>query len=209
MTPEQATKRYDRIMKQLSSPSKSTTGKMMKLFAGTNKKTKPASPSNIAERFDKALKGAPFTPKQRTSMYNSANKIYKNFLKESEKGLSRAEKKIKEGTAKYPELNVKNATAKTDIGDGGKFSLSLKEAGGAQLMSPKGGESTGLVKSAIDRYSASGGKVDASKALSLLSEDLDNLAVKEMFITVGGGRQKGAKDAFQKWYFINREKEKQ
>ena len=115
MTPEQATKRYDRIMKQLSSPSKSTTGKMMKLFAGTNKKTKPASPSNIAERFDKALKGAPFTPKQRTSMYNSANKIYKNFLKESEKGLSRAEKKIKEGTAKYPELNVKKIKEKNII----------------------------------------------------------------------------------------------
>ena len=74
-------------------------------------------------------------------------------------------------------------------------------------MSPKGGESTGLVKSAIDRYSASGGKVDASKALSLLSEELDNLAVKEMFITVGGGRQKGAKDAFQEWYFVNRGKE--
>ena len=115
MTPEQATKRYDRIMKQLSSPSKSTTGKMMKLFAGTNKKTKPASPSNIAERFDKALKGAPFTPKQRTSMYNSANKIYKIFLKESEKGLSRAEKKIKEGTEKYPELNVKKIIEKNII----------------------------------------------------------------------------------------------
>lgn len=104
-------------------------------------------------------------------------------------------------------VSANDTTPKTDIGDGGSYNLSLKEAGGAQLMSPKGGESTGLVKSAIDRYSASGGKVDASKALSLLSEELDNLAVKEMFITVGGGRQKGAKDAFQEWYFVNRGKE--
>ena len=105
-------------------------------------------------------------------------------------------------------VRANDKTPKTDIGDGGAYNLSLKEAGGAQLMSPKGGESTGLVKSAIDRYSAAGGKVDASKALSLLSEELDNLAVKQMFITVGGGqKEKGAKDAFQNWYFTNREKE--
>lgn len=109
----------------------------------------------------------------------------------------------------YPELNVKNATAKTDIGDGGKFSLSLKEAGGAQLMSPKGAESTGLVKSAIDRCSNTGVKIvgDGSKALALLSETLDTLAVKQMYITVGGKKEKGAKDSFLEWYLVYRTNE--
>jgi len=115
MTPEQATKRYDRIMKQLSSPSKRTTGKMMKLFAGSNKKTKPASPTNVAERFDKALKGVPLTAQQRTSLYNAANTVYKISLKDAEKGISRIEKKIKKGTAKYPELNVKRIKEKNII----------------------------------------------------------------------------------------------
>ena len=109
----------------------------------------------------------------------------------------------------YPELNVKNATAKTDIGDGGKFKLSLKEAGGAQLMSPKGAESTGLVKSAIDRCSNTGVKIvgDGSKALALLSETLDTLAVKQMYITVGGKKEKGAKDSFLEWYLVYRTNE--
>jgi hypothetical protein len=109
----------------------------------------------------------------------------------------------------YPELNVKNATAKTDIGDGGKFSLSLKEAGGAQLMSPKGAESTGLVRSAIDRCSNTGVKIvgDGSKALALLSETLDTLSVKQMYITVGGKKEKGAKDSFIEWYLVYRTNE--
>ena len=62
-------------------------------------------------------------------------------------------------------VNATNTTPKTDVGDGGKNNLSLKEAAGAQLMSPKGEESTGLVMSAVDRYSSAGGKVDASKAI--------------------------------------------
>jgi len=109
----------------------------------------------------------------------------------------------------YPELNVKNATAKTDIGDGDKFNLSLKEAGGAQLMSPKGAESTGLVKSAIDRCSNTGVKIvgDGSKALALLSETLDTLSVKQMYITVGGKKEKGAKDSFIEWYLVYRTNE--
>ena len=109
----------------------------------------------------------------------------------------------------YPELNVKNATAKTDIGDGDKFNLSLKEAGGAQLMSPKGAESTGLVRSAIDRCSNTGVKIvgDGSKALALLSETLDTLSVKQMYITVGGKKEKGAKDSFIEWYLVYRTNE--
>jgi len=98
-------------------------------------------------------------------------------------------------------VSANDTTPKTDIGDGGAYNLSLKEAAGAQLMSPKGAESTGLVQSAVDRYTSSGGKVDATKALSLLNEELDSLAVKEMVLTVGGGKIKGAKDAFQDWYF--------
>jgi len=107
------------------------------------------------------------------------------------------------------DVDAKDTTPKTDIGDGGKNNLSLKEAAGAQLMSPKGEESTGLVKSAVDRYSDAGGKVDASKAIELLSGTLDSLAVKEMVLTVGGGKIKGSKDAFQDWYFnqSNRRKE--
>ena len=98
-------------------------------------------------------------------------------------------------------VNANDTTPKTDIGDGNKNNLSLKEAAGAQLMSPKGGESTGLVKAAVDRYIASGGSVDVSGALTLLSETLDTLSVKEMVLTVGGGKIAGSKDAFQDWYF--------
>ena len=93
-------------------------------------------------------------------------------------------------------VSANDTTPKTDIGDGGSYNLSLKEAGGAQLMSPKGGESTGLVKSAIDRYSASGGKVDASKALSLLSEDLDNLAVKEITDLISSNKNVPKKEVY-------------
>ena len=94
-----------------------------------------------------------------------------------------------------------DTTPKTDIGDGGKNNLSLKEAGGAALMSPKGEESTGLVKAAVDRYASSGGVVDASVAIDMLSKELDDLVVEEMVLTVGGGEQKGAKDAFRPWYY--------
>ena len=108
----------------------------------------------------------------------------------------------------YPNLNVKNATAKTDIGDGGKFNLSLKEAKGSQLMSPKGAESTGLVKSAIDRCNNTGVKIvgDGSAAIKLLSGTLDTLSVKQMYITVGGKDVPGAKEAFIEWYFKYRRK---
>jgi len=103
LTPKEA---YDKTMKLLSSPPLGMTKKINKIFAGTNKKTVPPTPGNVAERFDKALEGIPFTAKQRTSMYNAANKIYKNFLKDSEKGISRIEKKIKEGTIE-PSVKVK------------------------------------------------------------------------------------------------------
>jgi len=105
-------------------------------------------------------------------------------------------------------VSATDTTPKTDIGDGGKNNLSLKEAQGAQLMSPKGGESTGLVKAAVDRYAAAGGTVDVSGALTLLSETLDTLAVKEMVLTVGGGKIKGSKDAFQDWYFNQSDRRK-
>tara|TARA_R110000824_G_scaffold375827_1_gene566802 strand:- start:83 stop:667 length:585 start_codon:yes stop_codon:yes gene_type:complete len=114
MTPEQVTKKYNQTMKRLSSPSKSTEGQVLKLFTGIGKKTKPAGPSNVAERFDKALKGVPLTAKQRTSMYNSADKIYQNFLKDSEKGLDRAEKKIKKATTD-PSIKVNKIKAKNII----------------------------------------------------------------------------------------------
>jgi len=106
-------------------------------------------------------------------------------------------------------VDAKDTTPKTDIGDGKKNNLSLKEAAGAQLMSPKGEESTGLVKSSVDRYTSAGGKVDASKAIDLLSGTLDSLAVKEMVITVGGGKIEGAKDAFQDWYFNKSDRRKE
>ena len=121
----------------------------------------------------------------------------------------KGEEKSNQYKTLYPELNVKNATAKTDIGDGGKFNLSLKEAKGAQLMSPKGAESTGLVRSAIDRCANNGIDIvgDGSKALELLSGTLDTLAVKQMYITVGGGKEPGAKDSFIEWYLEYRAKE--
>ena len=121
----------------------------------------------------------------------------------------KGEEKTNQYKVLYPELNVKNATAKTDIGDGGKFNLSLKEAGGAQLMSPKGAESTGLVRSAIDRCNNTGVKIigDGSRALKLLSETLDTLAVKQMYVTVGGKDIPGAKESFIEWYLVYRAKE--
>ena len=123
MSKEEATKRYNISMKRLRKRpvAPSTEGKIMKLFSGVKskrgniEKTKSVSPGNVAERFDKFLKGAPLTSQQRTSLYNAANTVYKNSLKDAEKGIDRAEKKIKKGTAKYPELNVKRIKEKNII----------------------------------------------------------------------------------------------
>lgn len=103
MSKEEATKRYNISMKRLRKRpvAPSTEGKIMKLFSGVKskrgniEKTKSVSPGNVAERFDKFLKGAPLTSQQRTSLYNAANTVYKNFLKDAEKGITSVEKKIK------------------------------------------------------------------------------------------------------------------
>ena len=102
MSKEEATKRYNISIKRLRKRpvAPSTKRKIVGLFSGAKKRTEQPSPGNVAERFDKALKGVPLTSQQRTSLYNAANTIYKNSLKDAEKGLSRAEKKIKKGTAK-------------------------------------------------------------------------------------------------------------
>ena len=100
MSKEEATKRYNISIKRLRKRPvlPSTQKKIMGLFSGAKKRTEQPSPGNVAERFDKALKGVPLTAQQRTSLYNAANTVYKISLKDAEKGISRVEKKIKEGT---------------------------------------------------------------------------------------------------------------
>ena len=117
MSKEKATKLYNMTMKNLRKRpvSPSVEGKVMRLFAGTKKRTEQPSPGNVAERFDKALKGAPLTSQQRTSLYNAANTVYKISLKDAEKGLSRIDKKIKEGGAEADHIKVKKIKEKNII----------------------------------------------------------------------------------------------
>ena len=74
----------------------------------------------------------------------------------------------------------------------------MKDAKGAVLLSPKGGEATGVVKSAIENFQKNeGGKVDASidEVVDFLKNDLDNLAVSDKFVEVSK-----SKDSFTDWY---------
>ena len=76
--------------------------------------------------------------------------------------------------------------------------FSLKDAKGAVLLSPKGGEATGVVKAAIENYQKNENdklSSDIDDVVDFLKNDLDNLAMKGKMVEVSK-----SKDSFTDWY---------
>ena len=95
-------------------------------------------------------------------------------------------------------LPAKDTTPKTDLYSDTGRAFSLKDAKGAVLLSPKGGEATGVVKSAIENYQKKeSGKLDSDidDVVNFLKNDLDNLAMKGKMVEVSK-----SKDSFTDWY---------
>jgi len=95
-------------------------------------------------------------------------------------------------------LPAKDTTPKTDLYSDTGRAFSLKDAKGAVLLSPKGGEATGVVKSAIENFQKNEkGKLDSDidDVVDFLKNDLDNLAMKGKMVEVSK-----SKDSFTDWY---------
>ena len=95
-------------------------------------------------------------------------------------------------------LPAKDTTPKTDLYSDTGRAFSLKDAKGAVLLSPKGGEATGVVKSAIENYQkheSSQLDPEIDDVVNFLKNDLDNLAMKGKMVEVSK-----SKDSFTNWY---------
>tara|TARA_B110000902_G_scaffold18267_1_gene21070 strand:+ start:168 stop:1742 length:1575 start_codon:yes stop_codon:yes gene_type:complete len=95
-------------------------------------------------------------------------------------------------------LPAKDTTPKTDLYSNTGRAFSLKKADGAVLLSPKGGEATGVIKASIENFQKNeGGKVSAGmdEVVDFLKNDLDNLALKGRFVEV-----EKSKIEFTDWY---------
>ncbi len=95
-------------------------------------------------------------------------------------------------------LPAKDTTPKTDLYSDTGRAFSLKDAKGAVLLSPKGGEATGVVKSAIENYQKNESEKlssDIDDVVDFLKNDLDNLAMKGKMVEVSK-----SKDSFTDWY---------
>jgi len=95
-------------------------------------------------------------------------------------------------------LSAKDTTPKTDLYSDTGRAFSLKDAKGAVLLSPKGGEATGVVKSAIENYQKNESATlspDIDSVVDFLKNDLDNLAMKGKMVEVGQ-----SKINFADWY---------
>jgi len=96
-----------------------------------------------------------------------------------------------------------DVTPKTDFIGDSVHAISLKKSGGggagAQLMSAKSGEATGVVLSAIKHFEKNKGNIANDKtmkeALKILSNDMKKTATNTLNIEVGSG-----KNNFQDWY---------
>jgi len=95
-------------------------------------------------------------------------------------------------------LSAKDTTPKTDLYSNTGRAFSLKKADGAVLLSPKGGEATGVMKASIENFQ----KYESSKladgideVVDFLKNDLDTLALKGRFVEV-----EKSKIGFADWY---------
>jgi hypothetical protein len=96
-----------------------------------------------------------------------------------------------------------DVTPKTDFIGDKAHAISLKKAGdsgpGAQLMSAKSGEATGVVQSSIKHFQNNNGKIANDKymkeALNILSVEMKKTATNTLNVEVGKG-----KDNFENWY---------
>ena len=100
--------------------------------------------------------------------------------------------------AKNYKLRASDTTPKTDLYSNTGRTFSLKDAKGAVLLSPKGGEATGVVKSAIENFQKSeGGVIDSAidDVVDFLKNTLDTLAMTGKFVEVAK-----SKNSFVDWY---------
>ena len=100
--------------------------------------------------------------------------------------------------AKNYKLPASDTTPKTDLYSNTGRTFSLKDAQGAVLLSPKGGEATGVVKSAIENFQKSeSGELNEGidEVVDFLKNTLDELAMKGKFVEVGK-----SKNSFTDWY---------
>ena len=97
-----------------------------------------------------------------------------------------------------------DTTPKTDImtADGTRR-FSLKSSRGAQLLSPRGGEASGVVEVAIKNAGlGESDNEDLKKVTDFLENTLNNLTVKNLYVEVGN-----AKSGFLDWYLVNRKED--
>ena len=82
-----------------------------------------------------------------------------------------------------------DTTPKTDImTTDGKRRFSLKKSDGAQLLSPRGGEATGVLRVAVQNSGMDASDKNVVSALNFLKNDLDNLAEKGVYVTVDNSK---------------------
>ena len=100
--------------------------------------------------------------------------------------------------------SASDVTPKTDFIGDIKHAISLKKAGsggskGAQLMSAKSGEASGVVQSAIKHYQNNKGNIaddkQMKKVLDVLGKEMKKTARTDINVEVGKG-----KDNFEDWY---------
>ena len=82
-----------------------------------------------------------------------------------------------------------DTTPKTDImTTDGRRRFSLKKSDGAQLLSPRGGEATGVLRVAVENSGMDANDKNVVSALKFLKEDLDDLAQKGVYVTVDNSK---------------------
>lgn len=95
-------------------------------------------------------------------------------------------------------LDARDTTPKTDVilSSGGNRCFSLKDAGGAQLLSPKGGEATGVVKAAILNLGKEVKELPGmERALESLKNEFNKMSVDDAYVPAGDAKRK-----FVAWY---------
>ena len=105
-------------------------------------------------------------------------------------------------SAKTNYLGGSDTTSKADLysSDDSSYRFSLKAGGGAQLMSAKSGEATGVFNYGLKHYMKNNGKEiteGLDDAINILKEDMAKSSRSKMFVEVGK-----SKDNFGDWFIL-------